>query len=374
MTMVELFSEKSQCCGCMACADACPKNAIAPKVDPEGFWYPEIKRELCANCGCCQTVCPLAPGESRKAPLRYLAARAKDQALRKTSTSGAVFPILAQTVLNQGGVVYGAGFDGSMQVVHQRAASRGELDFLMQTKYVQSQTAGIFRRVREDLQNGRQVLFVGTPCQAEALRRFLGREYPALIITDLICYGVPSPGVWARYTAYLEQEYHGTLTQFQFRDKRGCDNGHSVSFRIGEREYVEEEYGSDPFLALYFSNYIIRPSCHACPFTTAERGSDITLGDFWGIEKAAPGMDDGMGTSLVMLRSERGEALWESLRDQFHQIECGREDAMQPRLVSPTPPAPRRRLFFALYRRLPYGVFGWKKKLGSVLHGRKQPR
>lgn len=371
MTMVELFSERDQCCGCMACADACPNNAVAVKTDPEGFWYPEIKQELCVDCGRCQAVCPLAPGEAGKAPLRYIAAQAKDPALRKASTSGAVFPVLAQAVLNQGGVVYGTGFDGSMQVVYQRAASRGELDRLMQTKYVQSQTAGIFRRVREDLQDGRQILFVGTPCQAEALRRFLGREYPALIIADLICYGVPSPGVWARYMAYLEQEYRGTLTQFQFRDKRGRDNGHTVSFRIGEREYVEEEYGSDPFLALYFSNYIIRPSCHACPFTTVERCSDITMGDFWEIEKAAPQLDDGMGTSLVMLRSERGMALWESLQDQFHQIECGHEDAMQPRLVSPTPPAPMRKLFFALYRRLPFSVFVWKKKLGRILHGGK---
>lgn len=371
MTMVELFSEKKQCCGCMACADICPNRAIAVKADPEGFRYPEIKRELCINCGRCKTVCPLAPGKPGKAPDKYIAAQAKNQGLRKISTSGAVFPILAQAVLDQGGAVYGAGFDDSMQVVHQRAASRSELESLMQTKYVQSKTEGIFCCVRQDLQDGRQVLFVGTPCQAEALRRFLGREYPTLIIVDLICYGVPSPGVWARYTAYLEKKYRGKLTQFRFRDKRRCDNGHTVSFRIGDREYVEEEYGSDLFLALYFSNYIIRPSCHACPFTTVERSSDITIGDFWRIEKAVPEMDDGMGTSIVMLRSRQGEALWERVQDQLGQTRCGCEEAMQPRLTSSTPPASGRRLFFALYRMLPFGIFTWKEKLRRVLHGRK---
>lgn len=340
--MVELFSEKSQCCGCMACADACPHNAVALKVDPEGFWYPEIKRELCVDCGRCRTVCPLTPGKPGKEPLRYLAAQAKDSALRKTSTSGAVFPLLAQVVLDQGGAVYGAGFDNSMQVAHQRAADRSELNGLLQTKYVQSQTMGIFRRVREDLQDGRQVLFVGTPCQVEALRRFLGGECPALITVDLVCCGVPSPGLWASHTAYLERKYRGKLTQFQFRDKRGCDNGHTVSFRIGGQEYVEEEYSSNLFLTLYFSNYIIRPSCHACPFATVERGSDITIGDFWGIGKTAPELDDGMGTSLVMLRTERGTALWESIRNRVRQIECSRDLHPQPR----RPPCA---LLFALY-------------------------
>lgn len=188
---------------------------------------------------------------------------------------------------------------------------------------------------------GKQVLFAGTPCQAEALRRFLQKKYANLLLVDLICYGVSSPGIWARYTAYLEKKCHGTLTGFQFRDKRGCDNGHTVSYKVGSREYVEK-YCSNLFTSMYASNCMLRPSCHVCPFTTVERNSDVTIGDFWGIERISPKMDDGMGTSLVMLRSEQGITLWESLRDRFYHIECGHKEALQPRLVSPTSPSPQR--------------------------------
>lgn len=355
----------------MACVDVCPKRAVLVRADSEGFRYPEIERELCIDCGRCNAVCPLRPGEPGKSPRKYVAAQAKDQALRETSTSGAVFPILAQAVLDQGGAVYGAGFDSTMRVTHQKANDPVKLERLIQTKYVQSRTDGVFRQIERDLADGKRLLFVGTPCQTEAVRRFLGSEHPMLVLVDLICYGVPSPGVWERYVAYLEKKYHGKLTRFLFRDKRGCDNGHTVSFCIGDHEHVEKDYGSDPFLSLYFSNCIIRPSCHACPFATVNRNSDITLGDLWGDGAAATKMNDGMGTSLVMIRSERGEALWESLRDRFDHIECSLEDVMQPRLASPTKPSPMRQLFFALYRRLPFSAFTWKNKLGRILRGRR---
>lgn len=369
---MELFTKKSQCFGCMACSDACPQGAIVIESDAEGFGYPRISRELCTDCKRCKTVCPFAARAFSQTPSRYFAAQAKEPALRERSTSGAAFPVMAAAVLERGGVVYGAGFDASMRVVHQRAAGCGELERITQTKYVQSETAGIFRCVQQDLQTGKQVLFAGTPCQAEALRRFLGKKYANLVLVDLICYGVSSPGIWERYTAYLEKKHHGTLTAFQFRDKRGCDNGHTVSYKVGGREYVEK-FDGNLFTSMYASNCMLRPSCHACPFTAAERGSDITLGDFWGIEKAAPEMDDGMGTSLVMLRSEQGTALWEAVREQFNHIECGRKDVLQPRLVSPTPLLPRRRLFFAIQRILPFvSAFAGIKKARSLLHGRKR--
>lgn len=369
--MVELFSEKNRCCGCMACFDACPTHAISIRSDSEGFSYPEIEKGLCIDCGRCIAVCPFVPEGSGKPPFDYIAAQASNQALRDTCTSGAVFPVLAQAILEQGGVVYGAGFDDSMRVTHQRADSLEGLKCLMRTKYVQSRTEGVFRQVERDLKDGRRVLFAGTPCQTEAVRRFFDREHPGLVLVDLICYGVPSPGVWERYVEYLEKKHQGKLKRFLFRDKRNHDDGHTVSFRIGDQEHVEEDYGNDPFLSLYFSNCIIRPSCYACPFTTVRRNSDITLGDLWGVEKAAPEMDDGMGTSLVMLRSEQAEELWGSLRDRFDRIECRREDVMQPRLESPTSPSPIRRLFFALYRLLPFSVFTWKSRFKRILHGRR---
>lgn len=353
---MELFAEKNQCCGCMACADACPKGAISARADREGFWYPEIRQELCVDCGQCAAVCPLSGGKSEKRSRRYFAAQAKDPALRGVSTSGAMFPILAEQVLEGGGAVYGAAFDGAMRVAHRRAAGREELEPLLQTKYVQSSTAGIFRRVRQDLAEGRQVLFVGTPCQTEALRRFCPEKAPGLVLADLICYGVPSPGVWERYVSHLEKKHCGRLTAFHFRDKRKGNDGHTVSYTAGGQEYVKD-YLADLFSAMYFSNLMHRPSCHSCPFTTVERNSDLTIGDFWGVEKVFPEWNDGMGTSLVIVHSERGQALWDRVCGRLRWGECQKEDVLQPRLLSPTQPASKRGRFFALYRALPFGLF-----------------
>lgn len=175
----------------MACADICPQDAIILETDAEGFCYPRIRRELCTDCKRCKTACPFAVQALKETPRRYYAAQAKEPGLRGRSTSGAAFPVMAAAVLER----------------------------IMQTKYVQSETAGIFRCVRQDLQTGKQVLFAGTPCQAEALRRFLGKKYANLVLVDLICYGVSPPGIWERYTAYLEKKHHGTLTAFQFCEK-----------------------------------------------------------------------------------------------------------------------------------------------------------
>lgn len=352
---MELFRKKSQCCGCMACVDACSKGAIRIAADSEGFLYPQVQRDLCTDCGRCRTVCPLTARDFPTRSHRYFAAQARDPALRRASTSGAVFPVLAQSVLDSGGVVYGAGFDASMTVTHRRVDTPEKLEPLLQSKYVQSETRGIFRMVREDLCAKRQVLFVGTPCQTEALRRFLGREYPDLFLADLVCYGVPSPGVWASYKSYLEKRFRGKLTAFYFRDKRRQDNGHTVSWHIDGREYWED-YSVNPFTSMYSHGCMLRPSCHACPFTTAERHSDITLGDFWGIGEVSPAMEDGMGTSLVILHSRRGESLWKRVREQFSCLECTKKQALQFRLMYPSRLTFRRSLFFFLHRTVSFAV------------------
>lgn len=351
---MDLFSEKAQCCGCMACVDACPQHAVTLKTDSEGFLYPYIQQEFCTDCKRCKTVCPLPRGESRERIYKCFAAQAKAQTLRESSASGAVFPVLAETVLENGGAVYGAAFDSDMYLVHQRIDNRNELAPLMQSKYIQSKTVGVFRSIKADLEKRKQVLFVGTPCQAEAVRRFLGREYANLLLVDLICYGVPSPGVWAQYIRYLGEKHEGKLTTFRFRDKRFHD-GYTMSYKIDGKEYLEK-YSQNPYISMYFSNCMLRPSCHTCPFTTLERSSDITIGDSWGIEKICSEMDDGMGTSLVILHSIRGSEIWEKLQDKFYCKECNAEEILQPRLISPSQPARKRQLFWRLYRKLPFSV------------------
>lgn len=352
---MELFYERAQCCGCSACMDVCPQKAIAVQADKEGFCYPKIQRELCVECGRCEKVCPWKEKESKEELRKYFGVQAKNDELRRTSTSGGVFPVLAEHILQLGGVIYGAGFDGSMRLTHQRADNREKLDWLTQTKYVQSDMEGIYQMVRRDLQDGRSVLFVGTPCQTEAVRKFFEMTYPRLILADLICYGVPSPMIWKDYVHYLEKKHKGKLKTFRFRDKRNRNNGHTISYQVNTKEFLNE-YSEDPFIAMFNSNCILRPSCHECKFSTLQRNSDITIGDFWGIENRAPDMDDGMGTSLVILHTHKAVQIWEAIRDCFRCIECAEHEVLQPRLISPTAVSKKRGLFFKLYHKIPFGM------------------
>lgn len=350
---MELFHERAQCCGCLACMDVCPQKAIAVQADNEGFGYPKIQQELCTECGKCEKVCPWRGKDNKEELRRFLGIQAKNDKLRRTCTSGGAFPVLAEYILQLGGVIYGAGFDGSMRLTHQRADDREKLARLIQTKYIQSDLAGIYQMVKCDLQDGRSVLFVGTPCQTEAVGKFFGKTYPQLILIDLICYGVSSPMIWQDYVRYLEKRHKGKLKAFNFRDKRNHNNGHTVSYQIDDREFLNE-YREDPFIAMYNSDCILRPSCHVCRFSTLQRSSDITVGDFWGIEKRAPDMDDGMGTSLVILHTQKAAQIWEAVRDHFRYIECEENEVLQPRLISPTAASKRRGLFFRSYCKMPF--------------------
>lgn len=351
---MKLYTEKASCCGCGACADACPARAIRMTADREGFRYPEINPSSCVRCGRCAAVCPLkaekaAPGES-------LFFGARSEALRPGSSSGGVFTALAEDVLEQGGTVFGAAFNGAMEVVHREARNREELQGLRQTKYVQSRLDGVYLRIQALLKEGRRVLFCGTPCQVHGLQLFLGRPCPTLLLADLVCYGAPSPGLWQDYAALLERRHGGRLTAFSFRDKRARDNGHTRSYTAGGSEYAAS-LNSDIFCRLFFANCSIRPACHACRYCTPDRGGDFTLGDFWGIEKIRPDWDDGLGASLVILHTEKARQVWERIRDTLDWFPCERGDALQPRLVEPTPASRFRGAFMAGFRLLPAPAF-----------------
>lgn len=351
---MKLYEEKRSCCGCGACADACPAKAIRMVPDREGFRYPELNRPACVRCGRCEAVCPLKTEATP--PRENLFFGARSERLRPGSSSGGMFMVLAEYVLRQGGAVFGAAFGEHMEVVHREAQKPAELEGLRRTKYVQSRLDGVYARIRSLLGEGRWVLFCGTPCQAHALKRFLGRPYPTLLLADLICYGVPSPGIWRGYVELLERRHGGRLTAFSFRDKRARDNGHTRAYTVGNQEYAAD-LSRDLFCRMFFANRSIRPSCHACRYCTPDRESDLTLGDFWGIETARPDWDDGMGTSLVILHTDRAREVWEQVRDDLDWFPCEREDALQPRLVGPTPASRARNAFMAGFRLLPASVF-----------------
>lgn len=364
--LVGMKREKAACCGCAACAAICPERLIRMVPDDEGFRYPEKDRALCTDCGRCEAVCPLGQAHAGDGGRTCFGARAKEESIRLGSSSGGIFPVLAGYVLRKQGVVFGAAFSESLEVVHREARSFPELEALKRTKYVQSRMDDVYRRIEALLREGTWVLFCGTPCQGYGLKRFLGRDYPRLILVDLVCYGVPSPGLWRDYTAFLSRRY-GLLTAFSFRDKRGRDHGHTRAFTAGGREYTDE-LNRDLYCRMYFSNLSIRPSCHACEFSTPDRESDFTLGDFWGVEAVRPEADDGMGGSLVILHTEKAMGIWRELQECLDCFPCDEKAALQPRLREPTPASPSRGLFMRLYRMLPSGVlfFLYEKKEYAV--------
>lgn len=354
--MRRLFFKKEECCGCGACADICPVHAVHMRRDQEGFVYPHIHVSACIHCGKCEKVCPIKNQVSKECSNQYFGAKAKDENVRYGSSSGGIFPILAEYALERNGVVYGAGYDSGMRVVHQKAEDQEELERIKRTKYVQSDMAGIFLCVEQHLKEKRWVLFCGTPCQTQALRLFLEEEYERLILVDLVCYGVPSSGIWEDYVKYLERKRHGKMTDFSFRDKRACDHGHMSAYIINSREYVGALY-QDPFCRMYFKNYILRPSCYSCKFCTVDRDSDLTIGDFWGIEHIRPDMDDGMGNSIVLLHTARAKKIWDQIQERMDCFECKKEDILQPRLLEPSSRPEGRTLFMALYLLLPSSLF-----------------
>lgn len=351
--MMKLFTDKKDCCGCGACKDICHINAIQMIQDAEGFFYPCIDNHICVNCGECAEVCPIKSPDIRSCDRRYFGAQAKKESFRYSGSSGGIFPVIADYILSGQGVVYGAGYDSSMKVVHREVHDAVRLEQIKKTKYVQSDMTGIYRNIERRLKENRPVLFCGTPCQAYALRLFLKRPYEQLIIMDLVCYGVPSPGIWRDYVTYLEHKHNGKMTEFFFRDKRNRDNGHTCSYIIDGVEYAGSLY-QNVYCRMYFTNHILRPTCHNCKFCTVKRDSDITIGDFWGIERIKPDIDDGMGTSLVILHTDRGKAIWDSVKQNINWFECRHEDIFQPRLSGPTEASENRQKFMQLYKEMSF--------------------
>lgn len=324
------------CVGCHACQVVCPHDAIEMQADPAGFLYPTVYLQRCTECGRCKVACPVLNPPPSHSPLKAYACMARDDALRKASSSGGVFSLLAQDTLGLGGVVFGAVLDEHMDVVHERAETNENLPALRGSKYVQSRMGSTYREVRDSLRSGRAVLFSGTPCQVAGLRSYLGRDFDGLLCVDIVCHGVPSPRVWRRYLQQLEEQYQARPITAAFRRK---DEGwRSFSMAVGFNNGAEHRMTlqEDPFLRAFLSDVCLRPSCHACRFKGLERPADITLGDFWGVEDVAPECDDDRGTSLVLVHSVAGRDAFERVRGALVTQSVSLEAA-----VAHNPPAVR---------------------------------
>ncbi len=354
--MKTVYGECRACCGCGACAHLCPAGAIRMEPDAEGFLYPVVDQSLCVDCGLCRERCPLMAADHYKQPAapRFYAAKHRQGEVLRRSTSGGLFTALSDGVLAQGGAVYGAVFDEALRVVHRRADTAAGRDPMRFSKYVQSDLGGCFAQVEQDRRQGTPVLFTGTPCQNAGLRAALGAlaQAPELVCCDVICHSIPSPRVWEAYKALLEQEQGAGLTMVSFRNKESgwTRSGSNKLFRY-QTANMAAPAQDDRFYRLFFeSGAIVRPACGSCPFTDCRRPSDITIADYWGIEKYSPEKYDPLGVSLVLVNSPKGAALLERCRPALWLEERPPREALaeQGRLHQPVQLPAHRAAFWRL--------------------------
>ncbi|MEF9984509.1 MAG: Coenzyme F420 hydrogenase/dehydrogenase, beta subunit C-terminal domain [Oscillospiraceae bacterium] len=311
------ITDKFQCCGCHACAAICPQNCISMQPDDEGFYYPKINVDLCIQCNRCEEVCPVMEGSTLDhTPIAY-AAFNKNEAIRMASSSGGIFTLIAEEIINQGGVVFGACFDTDFNVVHDFTEQIVELAKFRGSKYVQSKIGSTYRLAKSFLDEGRMVLFTGTPCQISGLKAYLQKDYDCLICQDIICHGVPSPKVWRKYIEHRESCAAAAAQRIAFREKNEGWKRYSVSFLFKNNTEYRQTADKDLMMQAFLQNVCLRHSCYSCSFKTLSRQSDITLADFWGVENILPEMDDDKGTSLVLLHSEKGKKLFDVIRNQL---------------------------------------------------------
>lgn len=353
------LADRQLCCGCSACAAACLHGCISMEEDGEGFLRPQVDESACIGCGLCEEVCPVCTPracEGARAPEAWTA-RADDIGLRLASSSGGVFTLLARQVLRAGGVVFGAAMTADLRGVHHIPVECEEdLAALRGSKYLQSDMEDCFRRAEELLEDGRAVLFTGTPCQIEGVRAFLGRTYPKLLLAQIVCHGVPSPALWRSYLTWEEQRAKAPVESVSFRYKPPGGKGYLLRIEptSGTARCYQTAY--HPYFRMFLRDQCLRPSCYQCFAKGLNGSADLTLGDFWGIEKAAPELDDGRGVSLVLLHTAKGCEAFDRLRPE---LTCRGTDltaalAGNLSMLRSAPRPHQRETFFTDLARLPF--------------------
>lgn len=342
------IKSKEDCCGCSACAQRCPKQCIKMLEDEEGFLYPKVDETKCINCHLCEKVCPVANQAESRMPIDSYAAYNMDDGVRKDSSSGGIFTLLAEKVIAEGGVVFGATWNEKWQVVHTYTETKEGIAQFRGSKYIQSITGETYKQAETFLKSGRKVLYSGTPCQIAGLRLFLRKEYDNLLTIDFICHGVPSPGVFRWYlqeeiTNYAARKGRKNTVSFlpihsipdgdvlmpeglsikgiRFRDK--CSGWKKYSFVLllaeasaeGKQNSVSLSYTleQNSFLKGFLNDLYLRPSCHKCPAKSLKSGSDITLADYWGYKDTPNITDTDEGISAVLINSVKGNTEFSKL-------------------------------------------------------------
>lgn len=319
-----------ECCGCKMCADICPQGAIQFVVDKEGFWYPKVDIQRCTECDLCVKKCPVlneTENETAFSPEVYCA-WIKDDTIRLKSTSGGIYYALAETMLSQKGWLSGCVFSEDWKSAkHILGNTEEDLERIFRSKYFQSDTLGIYCSIKEFLDRNERVLFCGTPCQNAALREYLGKEYDNLIQCDFICRGINSPKAHQAHVRELERQYSSEVTFFNFKNKSAGWRklGLLVKFKNGEQDFKDRN--TSAWTEGYIlSNLYMRPSCEYCRFKKLPRVSDISLGDFWGLNSSSENLEKGM--SLVMINTEKGRRFYHQTSPYIHSEEQTLEKAI----------------------------------------------
>lgn len=313
------ISDKGLCCGCWACANACPKQCINMLLDSEGFRYPSIDTSKCIKCNLCEKVCPiLKPKYDNNLPLESLVVQNKDSSILHKSTSGGFFSVISKYVIDNEGVVYGASFDDNMILRHNSASTVEECAQFRGSKYVQSEIQHTYRDAKNNLDRNKLVLFSGTPCQIAGLYGFLGRkQYSNLITVDLVCRGTPSPRVLSLYLNYYSSTKKDKIVDYRSRDKYyGYNFSTATIYFKDKKNSYHRGKESDFMLNLYFKNLISRPSCYKCHFKTINRLSDFTIFDCWEAPSVSSVFSN-EGATNVFIHSQKGIEIFDKINDNF---------------------------------------------------------
>lgn len=325
----------TKCIGCGACKAICPTDAVSLHPDVEGFLKADINTSKCIDCGMCRRVCSALNEPQKSEVAETFAFKAEDK-LRKKSASGGAFAALATKIIEDGGVCYGAVQNDDFSVCHVRCDSIETLLKLQGTKYVQSDMSDSFEKIKNDLESGLEVLFSGTPCQVDALKTYVKVKKindEKLCLCDIICHGVPAPAVFKDFISWLESHYKSNVKSYEFRSKKISWRGNSCYVVLADGRELKNDRFASAFMNVYYSGRITRESCYECKYTSLNRVSDITISDFWGLENTLPEFEDSLGVSMVMVNTEKGQKLFNSIDGAKEMADISK--AKQPQLYKP---------------------------------------